>query len=175
MELLKEVLPGIKRVALIANPQHPGEQMELQAAQAAAAKLRLSVRYFPVHSEAELEAALANIARARDEAILAFADGFTLGFAERIGKFSVQSRIPAIDGWAPFARQGNLMIYGPVIEDVYRRLAIYVDKIRKGAKPSDLPVELPIKVELVVNLNTARALGITVPQSILARADEVIR
>ena len=175
MQLLQEALPGIKRVALIANPQHPGEQKERDAAQTAAAQLGLTVRYFPVRSEAELDAALEDIARARDEAIVAFADGFTMGFAGRIATFSMQSRIPAVDGWAPFARKGNLFIYGPVVEDVYRRLAVYVDKILKGAKPADLPVELPTKVELVINMKTAKALGLTIPQSLLVRADEVIQ
>ena len=174
LEVLKEILPRARGVALIANPQHPGERQELDAAQAAASKLGLAVRYFPVSSEAELETALVDIARRRDDAIVAFADGFTLGFASRIAAFSLQYRIPAVDGWAEFARQGNLLIYGPVIEDVYRRLAAYVDKIRKGAKPADLPVELPTKVELVVNLKTAKALGLTIPPSVLARADEVI-
>ena len=174
LELLKEILPRARSVAVIANPQHPGEPTELEAAQSAASKLGLAVRYFPVRTEAELETALADIARQRDDAIVAFADGFTMGFAIRIAAFSLQHRIPAADGWAPFARQGNLLIYGPVIEDVYRRLAAYVDKIRKGAKPADLPVELPTKVELVVNLKTARALGLTIPQSVLVRADEVI-
>ena len=103
LELLKEILPRARRVALIANPQHPGERQELDAAQAAAAKLGLTVRYFPVNSAAALEAALADIARQRDgqrdDAIVAFADGFTLGFAGRIAAFSLQERIPAIDGW----------------------------------------------------------------------------
>ena len=131
-------------------------------------------RYFPVKSEADLEAALADIARQRDDAIVAFADGFTMGFAGRIAAFSLQHRIPAVDGWAPFARQGNLLTYGPLIEDVYRRLAEYVDKILKGAKPADLPVELPMRVQLVVNLKTAKTLGLTIPPSVLLRADEVI-
>jgi putative ABC transport system substrate-binding protein len=175
MELLKEAVPGVKRIAIIANPQHPGEQQELAAAKTGAEKLGLAVRYFPVHSGIELEVAFADIARARDEAIIAFADGFTMGFAGRIASFSIQNRIPAVDGWAPFALQGNLMTYGPVIEDVYRRLAVYVDNIHKGAKPADLPIELPTKVELVINLKTASALGITMPQSLLLRADQVIR
>jgi putative ABC transport system substrate-binding protein len=98
-----------------------------------------------------------------------------MGFAARIASFSIKNRIPAVDGWAPFARQGNLMIYGPVIEDVYRRLAVYVDKILRGAKPADLPVELPTKVELVINLKTADALGLKIPQSLLVRADDVIQ
>ena len=175
LELLKEIVPAIKRVSLIANPQHPGEQKELAAAREAASKLGIAVRYFPVSSERELESALVDIARARDDAILAFADGFTLSFAPRIAQFSLQHRIPAVDGWAPFAREGNLLIYGPVIDDVYRRLATYVDKLHKGAKPSDLPIELPTKVELVINLKTAKSLGLTIPQSVLVRAEEVIQ
>jgi len=175
MEIMKEVLPGLKRIAVIGNSQHPGETKERDAAQTAASALGLSMRYYAVTSGAELEAALADIARKRDEVILAFADGFTMGFAGRIAAFSLQHRIPAVDGWAPFAEQGNLMTYGPVFEDVYRRLATHVDRIRKGAKPGDLPVELPTKVELVINAKTAKAMGITIPPAVLARADVVIR
>lgn len=174
LELLKEIVPGARKVALIANPQHPGESQELDAAQAAASRLGLAVRYFPVKGEAELDVAFADIARQHDDAIVAFADGFTMSFASRIAAFSLQRRIPAIDGWAQFARQGNLMIYGPVIEEVHRRLAAYVDKIGRGAKPAELPVELPTKVELVINLKTARALGLRIPDAVLLRADQVI-
>jgi len=120
-------------------PQHPGQHKELAAAQAAADNLGLQVSYFPVHSEAELESALTDIARARFDAILAFADGFTQSFGGRIAEFSLRERIPAVDGWSPFARQGNLMIYGPVLEECYHRLAVYVDKIRKGAGPAICP------------------------------------
>jgi putative ABC transport system substrate-binding protein len=175
LELIKEFLPGAKRVALVGNPQHPGEHKELAAAREGASKLGLEVRYFPTNTEATLEAALANVARARDDAILAFADGFTLTFAGRFAAFSTEHRIPVVGGWAPFARQGNLMIYGPVFADVYRRLAAFVDKIRKGAKPGELPIELPTKVELIVNARTAKALGVAIPASVLARADEVIQ
>jgi putative ABC transport system substrate-binding protein len=110
-----------------------------------------------------------------NQVILAFADGFTMGFAGHIAAFSLQHRIPAVDGWAPFAEQGNLMTYGPVLADVYRRLATHVDRIRKGAKPGDLPVELPTKLEFVINAKTANALGIAIPPGVLARADVVIR
>jgi putative ABC transport system substrate-binding protein len=174
LELLKEMLPGASKVALIANPQHPGETQELDAAREAAAKLGMTVRYLPVKGEAELDAAFGEIARHRDDAILAFADGFTMSFASRIAAFSLRQRIPAIDGWAPFAQQGNVMIYGPVIEEVYRRLAVYVDKIGRGAKPADLPVELPTKLELVVNLKSARAIGLKIPNAVLLRADSLI-
>jgi len=175
MQILKEMLPGMRRVAVIANPQHPGEPKERDEARAAALSLGIAFRYFPVASESELEQALADIQRARDDAALAFADGFTLGFARRLAAFSLQSRIPVIDGWATFAREGNLMTYGPVIEDVHRRLALFVDKIGKGALPADIPVELPTKVELVINLNAAKALGLTVPDALMLRADELIR
>jgi len=175
IQIMKEALPSIKRIALLADPQHPGQHKELSAAQLAADSLGLQVHYFPVHSETELETALGDIAREHYDAILAFADGFTQSYAGRIAAFSLQQRIPAIDGWSPFARQGNLMIYGPVLEDCYHRLAVYVDKIRKGARPGDLPIELPTKVELVINLKTAKAIGITIPPSLLLRANELIQ
>jgi putative tryptophan/tyrosine transport system substrate-binding protein len=175
MEILKEIVPGIRRIAVIGSSQHPGETKERDEAQAAARAQGLSLRYFPVTSGADLEAALADIARGRDEAVIAFADGFMLGYAGRLAEFSLKHRIPTVDGWAPFAEAGNLMTYGPVFADVYRRLASHVDRINKGAKPGDLPVELPTKIELVVNLKTAKALGITIPPAVLARADVVIR
>jgi putative ABC transport system substrate-binding protein len=175
LELVKEIRPGAKRVAVVCNPQHPGEHKELAAARDAARQLGLEVRYFPASTAAALDAALADIARGRDDAVLAFADGFTLGFAGRFAAFSLEQRIPVVGGWAQFARAGNLMIYGPVFADVYRRLASYVDKVRKGATPGDLPIELPTKVELIVNTRTAKALGIAIPASVLARADEVIQ
>lgn len=174
MQIMKEALPAMKRIALLADPQHPGEHKELAVAQAAAGSLGVQVGYFPVHNEPQLDAALADIGRDRYDAILAFADGFTASFASRIAAFSLQQRIPAVDGWAPFARQGNFMIYGPVLEECYRRLAVYVDKIAKGARAGDLPIEFPTKVELVINLTTAKAIGISVPQSLLLRADELI-
>jgi putative ABC transport system substrate-binding protein len=169
------VLPAATRVALLANPQHPGEPREREAAQAAAARFGMKMRYFAVSTDAELDAALADVARAQDQAIVAFADGFMMSYAGRIASFSAHSRIPAVDGWAPFAREGNLMTYGPVFEEVYRRLAAYVDRIRKGANPADIPVELPTRMELVINLKVARALGIAIPEALLVRADDVIR
>ena len=175
LELLKELVPGIKRIAIIANPDHSGEPLELKAAQAASTTLGLAYQYFPVQSENALEQALGDIVRGRDEAILAFADGFTMSFAHRLANFSVAHKVPAISGWATFVQRGNLMSYGPVVDECYRRLAVYVDKIYKGANPADLPVELPTKVELVINLKTAKELGISIPQSLLLRADSVIQ
>jgi len=175
MALLLEVLPRVKRVAIVANPQHPGEQEELRSAQAAASRLGLTLRYFPAQTGAELDAALAEIAKSPIEAVVVFSDGFAMEYAERIAAFSQQTHVPVISGWKEFAERGNLMTYGPVFADVYRRLASYVDRIHKGARPGDLPVEQPTKLELVINLKTAKALGLTVPQSLLLRADEVIQ
>lgn len=174
MQLLREVLPGVKRVAVLANPQHPGEQRELQVAQAGASELGMVLRYFPVRSEAELERALADIAGGRDESILAFADAFIMSYAERISAFSLKQRLPAISGWAVFAERGNVLTYGPVISDCYRRVASYVERIHKGANPADLPIELPTKLELVINLKSAKAIGLRIAPSLLVRADKVI-
>jgi putative ABC transport system substrate-binding protein len=175
MALLMEAVPGVSRFAIVANPGHPGEQKELRSTQAAAAKLGVTLRYFPVRTESELDAALAEIARTRIEAVMVLSDGFAMDYAERFAAFSVQSRTPVVTGWAQFAQRGNLMAYGPVFPDVYRRLASYVDRIRKGARPGDLPVEQPTKLELVINLKAAKALGLAIPQSLLLRADEVIQ
>ncbi len=174
MEMLKEALPGLKRVAIIARPEHPGEQGELRASQAAAKSLGLAIDYHQVRNESEFENALAALLRSRSEAIVVFPDAFTMRYSEKIAAFAARNRIPAISGWAQFAERGNLMTYGPNLQAVFRRLATYVDKIYKGSKPAELPVELPKTVELVVNLKTAKLLGITIPRSLLLRADRVI-
>ena len=174
MELLKEALPALKRVAILARPEHPGEQGELRASQAAAKSLGLAIDYHQVRNALELDSALAALLKSRSKAIVAFPDAGMMRNSEKIAAFALKNRIPAISGWAHFAEQGNLMTYGPNLRDAFRRLATYVDKIFKGAKPADLPVELPTTVELVVNMKTAKALGIKIPNSILVRADRVI-
>jgi putative tryptophan/tyrosine transport system substrate-binding protein len=175
LALLKEVLPSAKRIAVIANPSHPGEHKEWAESEKAVAKLGLTLQHFPVQTESELDSALAEVAKSHIDAVLVFSDGFALDYARRIAAFSAQQRIPTIAGWAPFAQRGNLLVYGPVFADVYRRLATYVDRIRKGAKPGDLPIEQPTKLELLINLKTAKSLGIVIPQSLLVRADDVIQ
>ena len=174
IELLKEILPGLKRLAILANPEHAGEQAELRVSRSAAQSLGMSVDYFQARNASHLEESLAAIAKARSEAVVAFPDAILLRLRERIAAFSLQQRVPTISGWAQFADSGNLMSYGPNLRASYRRLATYVDKILKGAKAAELPVELPTVVEFVVNLRTAKALGIKIPQSILVRADRVI-
>jgi putative ABC transport system substrate-binding protein len=174
MELLKEVLPALKRVAILANPEHPGQQGELRASQAAARDLGLHIDYFQVRSKAELDDALAALLKLRSEAIVQFPDALTLRHRDHVAEFSNENRIPAISGWAQFADSGNLMTYGPNQRAVFARLATFVDKILKGANPAELPIELPGSVELVINLKTARTLGLTIPQSVLVRADRTI-
>ncbi|HUQ75173.1 MAG TPA: ABC transporter substrate-binding protein, partial [Burkholderiales bacterium] len=174
MELLKEVLPGLKRVAILANPEHPGQHGELRVSQAAAKDLGLVIDYFQVRGTAELDEALAAILKLRSDAIVQFPDALMMRYRERIAQFSIDNRIPAISGWAPFADSGNLMTYGPNQRAVFTRLATFVDKILKGANPATLPIELPSSVELVLNLKAAKALGLSIPSSILARADRKI-
>jgi putative ABC transport system substrate-binding protein len=113
--------------------------------------------------------------RERAQAIVAFPDALIMIHRKSIAEFAAKRRIPAISGWGEFAADGNLMTYGPNLRDSFRRLAAYVDKILKGAKPADLPVEQPTRFELVINLKTAKALGLKIPQSILVRADRVIQ
>lgn len=174
LEMLKEVIPGLKRIAILANPQHPGQQGELLASQAAAKALGLALDYHPVRNDAECDAALAAVLKSHSEAMDVFPDALLMRYSEKIAAFAAKNHIPAISGWAQFAERGNLMAYGPNLRDSYRRLATYVDKIVKGAKPADLPVELPTTLEFVVNLKSAEALGIKIPQSLLLRADRVI-
>jgi putative ABC transport system substrate-binding protein len=175
VELLKDAVPKLVRVAVLASPEHPGEQAELRASQAAAKTLGLALEYFPVRTETELEGAFAAIPKSRSEALVVFPDALTLRTRERIARFGLDQRMPVVSGWAQFAASGCLLAYGPNLRASYTRLATHVDRILKGAKPAELPVELPTSVELVVNLRTARALGLTIPPAVLARADEVIQ
>jgi len=175
MELLKETIPSIKRVATLANPQHPGEQSEWRASQSAAKELSLALEYFQLSDSAKLEEMLPAIAKSRSDAIVVFPDAYMMRLAGRIAEFAIKNHTPAISGWAQFAENGNLMTYGPNLHESYKRLAYYVDRILKGTKPSDLPVELPKKFELVINLKTAKQIGLTIPPNVLARADRVIR
>ena len=175
MELLKEVLPALKRVAILANPQHPGEQGELHASQSAAKQLGLALEYFQLPIATKLDDTLPAVAKSRSNAIVVFPDAYMMRLSERIAEFAIKNRTPAISGWAQFAEGGNLMTYGPNLRDSFRRLAYYVDRILKGTKPSELPVELPMKFELVINLKAAKQIGLTVPPNVLVRADKVIK
>lgn len=174
LELLREAMPAITRVAILANPDHPGEQRELRESRTAAERLGMKVQYLPVARPADFDPAFDAIVRERAEAIVAFPDGLMVAQGRTVAEFSLRYRIPAISGWADFAESGNVMTYGPSLRESWRQIAAYVDKILKGAKPADLPVGLPSTFETVINLRTAKAIGLTIPASLLLRADRII-
>ncbi|HEX2116931.1 MAG TPA: ABC transporter substrate-binding protein [Alphaproteobacteria bacterium] len=174
LDMLREIMPQLERIAILANPTHPGDQLELADSQEAAKRLGMQLQYWPVRNLTELDEAFAGMAADPPQAIVAFPDIMIMQLRERIIGFGVERRIPAISGWSAFAESGGLFTYGPKLSESYRRLGYYVDRILKGAKPSELPVERPSVIELVVNLKTAAAVGVDIPPSLLARADEVI-
>lgn len=174
IEVLKEIVPALRRIAVIASPEHMGEPREFAASKAAADRLGLSQSYHPARNAAELEAALDGTRAARAEALVVFPDPLTNARRALISEFALRHRLPAVSGWAVYADSGLLLTYGPNLVDAWRRVAYFVDRVLKGAKPSELPVELPRSLEMVVNLKTARALGLTIPPLVLLRADRVI-
>jgi putative ABC transport system substrate-binding protein len=174
LELLRDISPGVRRVAIIANPSHPGEHLERTFTEDHGRQLGLGVDYFPTRTRDELERAFIAMAKAPPQAISLFADGFAIQYRQSIVDFGLNHRIPVISGWPVFARAGALFTYGPHLASSYQRLAYYADRILKGARPADLPIEQPTKFELVINLKTAKTLGLTIPPSVLIRADEVI-
>jgi putative ABC transport system substrate-binding protein len=175
LELLRELLPAARRVALIWNPSTPSSVKAKQGAQAAALRLGMSVQWFEARNPGELPSILASIPVQGVDAMMLLADP-VLGFERAtVVTFAAQHRIPAMYFWREFVAEGGLMSYGASLTTVYRRAAHYADKVYHGAKPADLPIEQPNTFELAINLNTAKTLGLTVPQSLLLRADEVIR
>ena len=176
LELLKEVSPSMARVAVLLNPTStisgPGQLEDLVAA---APKLGLELVQVPVKNVQEIERAFATMSKERIGGITMIGDAVVLGLNRgRIVELALKHRLPAIATLRAWGEQGLLMSYGTDFHDLWRRAATYVDKILKGVKPADLPVEQPTKFELVVNMKTAKALGITIPQTILIRADRVI-
>ena len=174
MELLKEILPSAKRIAVVASPDHPGDSAERRSSQAAAARLGIALDYFELGRGASVADVLAAVEISRSDAAMFFPTQTVIANRALIAEWSLRKKVPTISGWAQFSEGGNVLSYGPNLADASRRLAYYVDRILKGAKPGDLPVELPSRVELVVNQKTARAIGLTVPPSVLLRADRVI-
>jgi ABC-type uncharacterized transport system substrate-binding protein len=163
-----------RRIAILARPQHPGEHRESAASEEAAQKLGTTVAYFPILEMSEIDKAFAMMRQERCDAVVVFPDHYMTVNRDRISRLSLDAKLPAISGWPGFAESGFLFNFGPNLRDLYRGLARYVNRILRGAKPQDLPVEPPRTVELVVNLRTAKALGIDLPQSIMLRADRVI-
>lgn len=174
VELLREVAPATKRLAVLSNPEHGGDAKELAATREAATGLGFEVAHYPVTNALQIEGALGAIAAARAEAVVVHPDALMVEQRAAFARFSLEQRVPVISGWAALADGGSLMTYGPNLQECYRRLAYFVDRILRGGKPGEIPIELPSTVELVVNLKTAKALGITLPPAVLLRADRVI-
>jgi putative ABC transport system substrate-binding protein len=174
LELLKEAVPTMSRVALLWNPANPDQRFSFEEVQAAARALGARVHSVEARNREEVEQALAALKQDRPSALLMTADTVHQRYIERIVASMAELRLPAMYQLREAVDRGGLMSYGASMSDLSRRAATYVDKILKGAKPGDLPVEQPTKFELVINLKTAKALGLTIPPSVLARADEVI-
>ena len=175
MQLLKDVLAKQSRaIAVIWNPAYKGMNARFQDAQRTGSTIGMDVRSLEVSDPRQMEAAFDAVSRQRPDGLLLLADPLTLSMRARIIEFAREEKLPAIYETRDFVEAGGLMSYGPNIHEQYRRAAVYVDRILKGAKPADMPIEQPVKLELLVNLRTARALGITIPPSILATADQVI-
>jgi putative ABC transport system substrate-binding protein len=175
LQLLKEVVPGVSRVAFLWNPGNPGTAVNLENVRAGARELKVAVQSVPVRGPSELESAFATMMRERPDAFMMTADPVHLLHTNWIVDFVNRRRLPAMYQVRESVLAGGLMSYGANRADLFRRAATYVDKILKGARPADLPVEEPTRFELVINLKTARALGLTLPSPVLSQADEVIQ
>jgi len=175
LELLKEAVPKVSRVAVLSYPASASYGLYLSETQAAARVLGVTLQFYEAQDPDELEGAFTAMTKARAGALLVLPHPFTFFHARRIADLAAKSRLPAVYPFRESVEVGGLMAYAANAPDMFRRAATYVDKILKGAKPADLPIEQPTKFELVINLKTAKALGIAIPQSILIRADEVIR
>ena len=175
LDVLKEAVPRVSRVAVLASPAHPGEQRELTESQRSARNVGVTLLYHQVSTTADVNAALDASIKDNANALLAFPDPVTSSHRGQIAEFAAKQRLPSVFGWSDYVEAGGLMSYGPDHDALWKRLAVYVVKILKGAKPGDLPVEQPTKFELVINLKTAKQIGVTIPPNVLARADRVIK
>jgi putative ABC transport system substrate-binding protein len=174
LALLREVVPDISHIAVLWNAGSPIQAIQEREMRAAAEVLGMKMLSLGVRTPEEIEDSFVAIVKERAAALFVLADRLFLHHRERIMNFAVQHRLPGVHAYRELVEAGGLMSYGPSYADLHRRAATYVDKILKGAKPADLPVEEPTKFELVINLKSAKAIGLAIPESFLARADEVI-
>ena len=174
LELLKEIIPRLSRVAVLGSLIHPGTAQSLKEMELTARAFKVQLHYFNVVEPNTIDTAFGAARKERADAVLVLTSVVTTTQREKIIDLAVKNRLPAIYFTAEWVEAGGLLAYGANFIDLFRRAAVYVDKILKGAKPADLPVEQPTKFELVINLKTAKALGLTIPQSVLSRADQVI-
>ena len=174
LEVLKEVSPKISRVALLTNPANPAHALAIRDAKVAAESLGVQLQLLEARGPGEIESAFAAMTAERASAVIVLVDSMLIDHRTRIADLAARRRLPTVSATMETVAAGGLMAYGPSVRDMFRRAAAYVDKILKGAKPAELPIEQPTTFELVINLRTARALGLTIPQSVLLRADQVI-
>ena len=174
LELLQEIIPKIRHVAILWYPANPAQGRAVKELQRAAQSLGVELHLTEARGSNDLDGAYATMAEQRVQAVLVVPEAFFVEHRARLSELEAKFRLPSMHGLRPNFEAGGLISYGPNIADIWRRAASFVDKILKGANPADLPVEQPTKYELLVNLKTARALGLTMPQSLLLRADEVI-
>ena len=174
MELLTEIVPKLTRVAILSNPSNPFSPLALKETETAARTLGLSFQLLEVRSPDELEAAFATAAKERAGGLLVVQDAMFLAQRIRLADLAAKSRLPTIYGISEHVEAGGLIAYAASRPEIFRRAATYVDKILKGAKPAELPVEQPTKFELIINLKVAKALGLAISESFLLRADKVI-
>jgi putative ABC transport system substrate-binding protein len=174
LELLSEIAPGLKRTAIMFNPNTAPASSFMPSLETVARSLKVLPIIAHVHSDVEIETAIIDLGREPGGGLVVMPDAFTGAHRAAIISVAARNSVPAVYGLSDYARDGGLLSYGTDLVDSYRRAATYVDRILRGAKPSELPVQLPTKFEMVVNRKTATALGLTVPTSILIRADEVI-
>lgn len=175
LDLLKKTVPGLTRAAILWNPDNPASGPEMEETEAAARLLGLQLQSFSVRDPDGFENAFSSMRSARAQAVLVVADAMFFGQRKQIARLAATNRLPTISWTGELAKAGGLMAYGPDMSEISRHAASYVDKILKGAKPADVPIGQPTKFEFVLNLQTARALGLKIPQSLVLRADEVIR
>jgi putative ABC transport system substrate-binding protein len=175
LELLKEIVPRLHRVAILGNPSNPNFRSVLKETETAASGLGLQLQVLQVKEPVNLQSAFAAMTKARAEALSVIPDPMLVSEQKRILDLAAKGRLPAIYGISGAVEAGGLISYAPNLSAMFRRAATYVDKILKGAKPADLPVEQPIKFEFVINLKAAKQIGLTIPPQVLARADRVIK
>ena len=174
VELVKEIAPRAVRIAVLTNPDHAGERSEYRVTQESAQRLGATTIRHPVRTPQDIRGAFEAIRASRPDALLVFPDQLTARQAGDIAQFALRERLPSIYAWSVFTEAGGLISYGPDLREQYRRLASFADKVMRGTDAGSLPVELPRTFELQVNLATAKAIGLAIPQSLLRRADKVI-
>ena len=172
--LLKEIAPEVKRVAFMYNPDNPGSRVTFQTAQSAAKAFSLDLADRPVSRLSDVEAAITALGREPNGALVIPPDPLTVAFRKQVLDLTTVYKLPVVSAVRSFVDEGGLLAYGVYIPDLFRQAAGYVDRILKGSKPADMPVEQPVKFEMIINLKTAKALGLTIPTALLASADEVI-